>query len=326
MLDVIREVEEEEGEADDDQLGLAKGLRVQEEDRLMDIRTMVFGMGVSGDLRVGWVFLFFFSFRMLILFLTCRYKYVPNVLKEILFPSPRSSSADQPPPRKRRRTQETEDVEMESIDNNNVTPTSSVSQNGDTLRPVILETVKESYLLSPSILSSSPSVDARQTYDIALILEAEVVVEEEPPLVESERNALLDGDNDTPSPTKPFHVMNDLSTTEKTEPTVSPPQTAVAQSSKTSGSIVRKPVDEILTLPSSSPPTDTLTLEDETAKPQFAVQVLQRNLTRDMFRFVNEGVYVKEDGDGGGGTETEWVIQVKDWKWAPKSLSSRERI
>ena len=53
MLDVIREVEEEEGEADDDQLGFAKELRVQEEDRLMDIRTMVFGMGVSGDLRVG---------------------------------------------------------------------------------------------------------------------------------------------------------------------------------------------------------------------------------------------------------------------------------
>ena len=262
---------------------------------------------------------------MLILFLTCRYKYVPNVLKEILFPSPRSSSADQPPPRKRRRTQETEDVEMESTDNNNATSTSSVPQYGDTLRPVILETVKESYLLSPSILSSSPSVDVRQTYDIALILEAEVVVEEEPPLVESERNVLLDGDNDTPSPSKPFHAMNDLSTTEKTEPTV-PPQIVVPQSSKTSGSIVRKPIEEILIPPSSSPPTDTLTLEDETAKPQFAVQVLQRNLTRDMFRFENEGVYVKEDGDGGSGMETEWVIQVKDWKWAPNSLSSRERI
>ena len=68
VLDVIREVEEEEGEAaadDDDQLGLVKGgLRVQEEDRLMDIRTMVFGMGVSGDLRVGWV-LFLFFFRLI---------------------------------------------------------------------------------------------------------------------------------------------------------------------------------------------------------------------------------------------------------------------
>ena len=251
---------------------------------------------------------------MLILFLTCRYKYVPNVLKEILFPSPRSSSADQPPPKKRRRTLETEDIEMESTD---VTLTSSVPQHGDdTLRPVILETVKESYLLSPSILSS---VDVRQTYDIALILEAEVVVEEEPPLMESERNAVLD---DTPSPSKHFHATIDP---EKIEPTVSP-QNVVAQSFKTaSGSIVRKPVVEEILLPSSSPPTDTLTLEDETVKPQFAVQVLQRNLTRDMFRFVNEGVYVKEDGVGGG-METEWVIQVKDWKWAPKSLSSRERI
>ena len=265
---------------------------------------------------------------MLISILTCRYKYVPNVLKEILFPSPRSSSADQPPPKKRRRIQETEDVEMENADNN-VTPTSSIPQNGDTIRPVILETVKESYLLSPNILSSSLSVDVRQTYDIALILEAEVVVEEEPILVESEpRNAILD---DTPSsPTKPFDAMNDLSTTtttltEKTEPTTIPPsQVVVTQpSSKT----VRKPVEEMLIiLPSSSPPTETLTLlEDETAKPQFAVQVLQRNLTRDMFRFVNEGVYVKEDG-GGGGMETEWVIQVKDWKWAPNSLSSKERM
>jgi len=160
-----------------------------------------------------------------------------------------------------------------------------------------------------------------------LILEAEVVVEEEPILVESEpRNAAFD---DTPSsPTKPFDAMNDLSTTttiEKTEPTTIPPsQIVVTQSSSKT---VRKPVEEMLIiLPSSSPPTDTLTLlEDETAKPQLAVQVLQRNLTRDMFRFVNEGVYVKEDG-GSGGMETEWVIQVKDWKWAPNSLSSKERI
>ena len=265
----------------------------------------------------GGGFFFFFWVQYANIFLTCRYKYVPNVLKEILFPSQRSSSADQPPPKKRRRTQETEDIDM---DNNNITSTSSVPQNGDTLRPVILETVKESYLLSPSILSSSSSSVDRQTYDIALILEAEVVVEEEPPLVESEpRNAVLD---DTLSSAKPFHAMNDLAT-EKTEPTTAPPsQIVVAQSSSKT---VRKPVEEILILPSSSPPTDTLTLEDETAKPQFAVQVLQRNLTRDMFRFVNEGVYVKEDG-GGGGMETEWVIQVKDWKWAPKSLSSREKI
>ena len=53
MLDVIQEAEEEEEEGTNDRLGCVKGLRVQEEDRLMDVRTMVFGMGVSGDLRVG---------------------------------------------------------------------------------------------------------------------------------------------------------------------------------------------------------------------------------------------------------------------------------
>ena len=275
---------------------------------------------------------------------------MPYVLKEILFPSSRSSSSDQPPPRKRRRTQDNEeDVEMENTDNDNnnvvVSSTSSVPpQHGDILRPVILETVKESYLLSPSILSlsssSSSSVEAttRQTYDIALILEAEVVVEEESPLVESERNAISDGDGDTSSPVKPIDDHGPLSSSTITEPTTT--TTIIAPSNnnnnKASESLGSQPVEEEIMPPSSPPPTDTLTLEDETAlKPQFAVQVLQRNLTRDMFRFVDEGVYVKEDsgsdgggggGGGGGGMETEWVIQVKDWKWAPKSLSSREKI
>lgn len=189
---------------------------------------------------------------------------------------------------------------MENAGNNVALTPSVLQHSGDSFRPVILETLKESYLLSPSILSSSSSTDARQTYDIALILEAEVVVEEEPPLVESERNIALDGTS------KPVHAIDGPSTTEKTEPTV-PPQ--IAAQSKTSDS-VRK-----LAEPSSSPPTDSLTLEDEIAKPQFAVQVLQQNLTKDMFRFMDEGVYVKEDS--AGSMETEWVIQVKDWKWAP---------
>jgi hypothetical protein len=190
---------------------------------------------------------------------------------------------------------------MENADNQAVS-TSFVPQSGDdTIRPVILDTVKESYLLSPSIPSSTSSVDARQTYDIALILEAEVVVEEEP-LIESERN----GNDDA---TKPVQAIDGPSTTEKPEPTV-PPQ--IVAPSKTSDFVRNKPAE-----PFSSPPADSLALEDEIAKPQFAVQVLQRNLTRDMFRFMDEGVYVKEDS-GGGSMETEWVIQVKDWKWAPK--------
>jgi len=129
----------------------------------------------------------------------------------------------------------------------------------------------------------------------------------------------LDTDGNTSSPVKPVHTIDGPSTTEK--PSV--PSPVMVQQPKTSESARKPPVEDIP--PSSSPPTDSMTLEDETAKPQFAVQVLQRNLTRDMFRFMDEGVYVKEDG-GGGGTETEWVIQVEDWKWAPNSLSSRERM
>lgn len=249
--------------------------------------------------------------------MTCRYKYVPNLLKEILFPSPRSSSSDQPPPRKRRRTQDIEDIEMENADNNNVAPTSSVPPQGDILRPVILETVKESYLLSPS------SVEAKQTYDIALILEAEVVVEEEPPLVEPEHNAVSGGDTDITEPVKSVDAINGSSSSTTEEKTDEPTPSQTVVPSKPSEPLDKPAIEEMPL--SSPPPTDTLTTsEDEAAKSQFAVQVLQRNLTKDMFRFVDEGVYVKEDGDSG--METEWVIQVKDWKWAPKSLSSRERI
>jgi hypothetical protein len=49
-----------EGEEEEDtNVHCVKELRVQEEDRLMDVRTMVFGMGFSGDLRIGWGFLSF---------------------------------------------------------------------------------------------------------------------------------------------------------------------------------------------------------------------------------------------------------------------------
>ena len=69
VLDIIQEIEEEEGEDATDQLGRVKGSRAQEEDKLMDVRTMVFGMGVSGDLRVGWgVFFFLFCPVCLIFF------------------------------------------------------------------------------------------------------------------------------------------------------------------------------------------------------------------------------------------------------------------
>lgn len=71
-LDVIPEVDEEP--EDDFLLRTADGrrvdtdggeynvglnqLRVEREEKLMDVRTMVFGMGAAGDLRVGYVLIF----------------------------------------------------------------------------------------------------------------------------------------------------------------------------------------------------------------------------------------------------------------------------
>jgi len=93
-----------------------------------------------------------------------------------------------PPPRKRRRIQETEDVEMADAIASSSNPVSSTVSPDDPLRPIILETSKESYLLSPSVRvlpdpTSSDNTQAKpsRVYDIALILEAEteVVVEAE---------------------------------------------------------------------------------------------------------------------------------------------------
>ena len=49
VLDVVHEVEEEEEEPEP----VIKRPRVEAEQNLMDVRTMVFGMGASGDLLVG---------------------------------------------------------------------------------------------------------------------------------------------------------------------------------------------------------------------------------------------------------------------------------
>jgi hypothetical protein len=54
VLDVIHEVdEEEEEEGPFAAVPVKKSRFEQEEEALMDVRTMVFGMGASGDLRVG---------------------------------------------------------------------------------------------------------------------------------------------------------------------------------------------------------------------------------------------------------------------------------
>ena len=59
VLDVIHEVDEEEAAAEEEErerfaaVPLKKPRFEEEEEALMDVRTMVFGMGASGDLRIG---------------------------------------------------------------------------------------------------------------------------------------------------------------------------------------------------------------------------------------------------------------------------------
>jgi hypothetical protein len=59
VLDVIHEVDEEEAAALEEErerfagVPLKKPRFEEEEEALMDVRTMVFGMGASGDLRIG---------------------------------------------------------------------------------------------------------------------------------------------------------------------------------------------------------------------------------------------------------------------------------
>lgn len=95
----------------------------------------------------------------------CRFKYVPEMLEEILFPAVGVTPVVPVTRRKRRRVDD-EDVEM---------------RDGMTreMRAVILETGKESYLLSPSEAEG----EGGRVYDIALMLEgSEVVVEEDGPV------------------------------------------------------------------------------------------------------------------------------------------------
>lgn len=55
---MIQEVDEAE---DEELMHTKPQLRLPDEERQMDVRTMVFGMAASGDMRVGYVFLFAFG-------------------------------------------------------------------------------------------------------------------------------------------------------------------------------------------------------------------------------------------------------------------------
>ena len=97
-----------------------------------------------------------------------RFKYDPVIVKNILFPG----RDDVRLPLKKRRRIDNSSENTETAMDIQVDNTSRPFY--PKTRPVILETPKESYLLSPS----TPNGNSPHTYDIALILESEL--EEEP--------------------------------------------------------------------------------------------------------------------------------------------------
>ena len=252
---------------------------------------------------------------------------------------------------------------------------SSPDNNGVELqRSLILETVKESYLLSPSV-DSSESGEGRK-YDICLILEKEVVVEVDPVLADGEHPLVVVDDvvmgdvvvhqaevvrglaAQTESTTHEGQPTEAISTsgsgmdpktedvnskTEIPSNTVEPPKDsqlpAIGPTSPHSKELPLHPpaTTDLSHVPSTSsapedhpllpPPTTTAapdssivpSKENEKVPPpppHQPVQVLQRNLTESMFRFTWEGVKIVERSSDDG-VETEWAIQVCNWKWAP---------
>jgi len=322
-----------------------------------------------------------------------RFKYTPTLLKEILFPSsPRSSSpADAPHPRKRRRIQAqepTEDVEMVAIGDGEgdtgppIIPTTTSSTStarqehsiGDltpplpppAVRPVILETAKETYLLSPSVLTAQGRVV--RAYDIALVLETEVVVEDQEDQVSVEKaderaaadvetkvdeealslktTATKDGSapskmvsNIADGPTEPVplpspstHDAAAVETPAPAPPSSPPPS---EDQNTDANALHDKPSNGNNTTTTVLIDDEMMVIEEHIAKPQFAavqVQVLQRGLSVEMFRFAEDGVYVLEgtsvsaSASANDGMETEWAILVRNWKWAPRWPSLRERV
>lgn len=270
----------------------------------------------------------------------CSYKYVPSLVEDILFPSTTTSpsSSSRPPPKKRRRIdhQEKLDLDVEMEDGTRPSRKNGGEEPWLGKRPVILETAKESYLLSPSTLTSPSEEEGemKQMYDIALILEAEeeeMVVPVDLP--DAERKGGGDGEGRDKIPVSttasasasvpPLAVLekNPESKTEQVQTKL--PQRQQIEPPLRLRSTVPSPVHSPEPSENENDNDDDVAGADDpvpvvktfAAPSQFALQVLQRNLTKEMFRFEDDGIYVLDPA--GSGMETEWVIQVKSWKWTP---------
>jgi hypothetical protein len=220
-------------------------------------------------------------------------------------------------------------------------------------RPVILETPKESYLLSLTH-GSEFSPEGRQ-YDISLILEGEVeedredavvlhvadknavkAAQEVPPLtpphidepeesrsvpVVSVTSSGMDGiDNPTEPPNdepqeKPLNPTQDAT---KSSPSTTVPKNDMGlppSRSNEDPSAPNKDTAATKTQGDKSEPVPK-TLQKVVFKHPVA-QVLQRRVGEDMFRFTEEGVNI---ADGEDSVRTEWLVQVKSWKWATRKI------
>ncbi|KXN90676.1 hypothetical protein AN958_03961 [Leucoagaricus sp. SymC.cos] len=333
VLDVIPELQEDEMTEDEQTETPGESERKEEEAQLMAVRTVVFGTGLTGDMRPG-------------------YKYQPNVLKDVLFPVPSGSTLERPPPRKRRRTTlASEDIIMDGDPAESEPPAPTPN------RPVILETPKETYLLSLAH-GSEYSPEGRK-YDISLILEGEVEEDREDAvvLVVADKNAKAPHETPPPSPPAddepneavPAPSSSDvtIAATATTKPTgdevqekstrdatvfasksPSPPRTdtqltdssKVDTSTTTTAKSLSTKKDSATSPPSlnenvsmadpsaskasvqkTEPPAKKARLKHPVA------QVLQRRVGEDMFKFTEEGVSI---ADGEDGMPTEWLVQV----------------
>jgi len=293
-----------------------------------------------------------------------RYKYDPVILKSILFPD---SEGDRPPPKKRRRIEKATDVESDST----ALPLPYAGT-----RPVILETAKESYLLSPSTPGNG---DGSHKYDIALILEAELEEELVPevnfatttlpglptgpqsadsakddshtlsaqPLDSGPHNSTLEGQpssflshskstipphinattQSTASPMLPLNplLIASLSSEHQQSAVTDPPPHPAS-----SANVVPKEAAEPLTKapelssPPRVPPSSrrpSLVHGDALSTKPLLLQALQRHLGEEMFQFLKEGVKVA-DNLSEDGIQTEWMVQVKRWKWGGGPVTS----
>ncbi|KAF9454377.1 hypothetical protein P691DRAFT_656118, partial [Macrolepiota fuliginosa MF-IS2] len=352
VLDIIPELQEDEM-TEDEQPEPPVYPERKEEAVLMGVRTVVFGTGLAGDMRLG-------------------YKYQPHVLKDILFPPLSTPLIDRPPPRKRRRTTfGSEDILMD-VDQPDSEPPAPTPN-----RPVILETPKESYLLSLAH-GSEFSPDGRK-FDISLILEGEVEEDREDAvvLVVADKNAMkafpevppLTPPADEPTESGPAASTSDVAmdgvepSSTETKSSGDETQPNKESTKDTAESLSQLPSPSTTVLQTDTQPTNTdssaagatttaeslsttktvatlplqssedVSMADgqkegskkpepvntptKTALKHPVAQVLQRRVGEDMFKFTDEGIII---ADGEDSMRTEWLVQVKSWKWATRKI------